>query len=671
MLNIAKALLALLLLQIRVDASLAKAPSPQYNNATLKLSRGIQMAAYMNVKANPCDDFYSWACGRWPLNHPATQSKRKTSFIGLLEDLYVSKCAQALQQPISSNGAAATDIYLDNLLKTVFDSCQGIQSINIVGYAPIWDTLELHGGWPLITDGEWFETEFDWLRSVVLAKRKFNADVFIGFKVVKDLQNSETNRIQLGAPQLTLENPAEQRKYIAGKLARFFPEMSNAWSQEIASQVIQVEEQLARAVSNASSEDTPLDRYVAELKVSYGNFVDLSRYLQLMFDHSINEKVYETPKGYFKNLVDIIRLTPKLTLANYTIWKVLDQFDLGGSKHFCVRKLMELLPQELEYFFYRNYEDSQLFVEVQTLFHNLKYNLYDEIQTSPSFNWISPPTLHSLREKLRSMRMEVLQPQDKVSLFQGGIKPADMQVDQYYSNLINLLEWQNEKQLLKLHQAASLLSAPQSSTHYEQKLLPAYNARTNTIQFPVMSLQKRFFWDPAYPMAIKHGTFGFILAQQIVRGLSEDNSENDEHKLWDVASELALAKRTSCYAQQAPYAAKEFHGRNVTDRERLKKALIDNGGLSIAYRLYEKWARGRHERELDVLPRLSVTHRQQFFLAYAQLFCATDYEDVTQYENLPEALRVNGAATNLEEFAKEFQCSDESKLKPKDKCVIF
>nr|XP_014097461.2 phosphate-regulating neutral endopeptidase PHEX-like [Bactrocera oleae] len=671
--NIYKHLLILLLLQASQKPIVAKPTVTQYNNATLQLSRGIQMAVYMNENVNPCDNFYDWACGRWSLNHPATSGRNKTSFVGLLEDLYVSKCAATLQESnnenSNNNGAVATDIYLNNLLKAVFDSCHDTQTIKTVGYAPIWDALNFQVGWPLITDNDWFEDEYDWLKLVVLAKRKFNVDVFIAFDVVTDLQNAEKSRIQLGAPALALETKANYARYIENKLQQFFPEMSNVWVQELASQVQQVEEQLGKALQNVTQEVAPLERYVAELKASYGSFVDLSRYLQLMFDRPINEKVYETPKGYFKNLVDIIRLTPKLTLANYTLWKVLDRFDLGGSKEFCVRKLIDFFPHEMEYFYNRNYEDTELFQELQTMFHAIKYNLNNELQTSPRFSWISPKTLQNLREKLRSMRIEVLQPQEHIGFFQGGIKPANMYADQYYNNIINILEWQNEKQLLKLHQAAALLHVPQSGPSYKLKLLPTYNTQTNNIQFPVIFLQSRFFWDTSYPASIKYGTFGFILAQQIVRGLSENDSEVSQQKVWDIASELTFVKRSSCFADQPHYSAKEFRGKNVNDRERLKKAFRDNGGLSLAYRLYEKWTQGKSEQDIDVLPRLPKKHRQQFFLAYAQLFCADYADELVEFGDLPEALRVNGAVANLNEFGNAFECGVEYTMK--DKCIIF
>uniref|UniRef100_A0A0A1WKN8 Membrane metallo-endopeptidase-like 1 n=1 Tax=Zeugodacus cucurbitae TaxID=28588 RepID=A0A0A1WKN8_ZEUCU len=673
--EIYKPLLVLLLLQATQKFTAAKPSAPQYSNATLQLSRGIQMAAYMNGNVNPCDNFYNWACGRWSLNHPATAWRNKTSFVGLLEDLYVSKCAAALQEhnnnseSSTDNGATATDIYLNNLLKAVFESCHDQQSIKTVGYAPILDTLNFQSGWPLITDDVWFEDEYDWLKVVVLAKRKFNVDVFIAFDVVTDLQNTEKSRIQLGAPALELEKYTKYTAYIENRLLQFFPEMSNAWAHEFATQVHQVEEQLAKALQNVTQEAVPLERYVAELKASYGSFVDLSRYLQLMFDRPINEKVYETPKGYFKNLVDVIRLTPKLSLANYTLWKVLDRFDLGGSKEFCARKLIEFFPHEMEYFYYRNYEHTELFQELQTIFLNVKYNLNNELQTAPRFSWISPKTLQNLREKLRSMRIEVLHPQEHISFFQGGIKPANMYPDQYYNNIINILEWQNEKQLLKLHQAAALLHVPQNSPAYTLKLLPTYNTQTNTIQFPVVFLQPRFFWDPAYPTSIKYGTFGFFLSQQIVRGLSENDSEASQKKVWDISSGLTFVKRSSCFADQAPYAAKEFAGRNVNDRERLKKAFEDNGGLSLAYRLYEKWALDKSAQDISVLPRLPSKHMQQFFLSYAQLFCADYADEVSEFVDLPEALRVNGAVANLNEFGTAFECGVEHTIK--DKCVIF
>ncbi|CAD6994406.1 unnamed protein product [Ceratitis capitata] len=673
MYKVFKSLLTLLLLQAFKGSAHAKPTVQQYSNATLQLSRGIQMSAYMKVNENPCEDFYHWACGNWAYNHPAGTDKPKTSFIGLLEDLYVSKCAAALQdsQEENDSNSNGADKYLNHLLQTVFDSCTDTMTVKDVGFASIWDELDFRTGWPLIMDNEWFENEYDWLKLVVLAKRKFNVDVFIAFGVVRDLQYPDKSRIQFGAPVLPSDDREQYERHIVEKLRKFFPEMSNAWSEEFASQVLQVEAQLGKALPNTTNDLTPLDRYVAELKVSYGSFVDLGRYLQLMFDRPVNEKVYETPKGYFRNLVEVIRLTPKLTLANYTLWKILDQFDLGGSKEYCARRLIHFFPHEMEYFFKRNYEDTELFQGVQTIFHNIKYNLYDELQTSPRFSWVSPKTLLNLREKLRSMRLEALQPQEHIGFFQGGIKPGEMQADRYISNIINILEWQNEKELLKLHQAAALLNVPQATPTYVQKLLPAYNAQTNTIQLPVVFLQRRFFWDPTYPAAIKYGTFGFLLAQQIVRGLSEYASDATERKVWDIPSELAFVKRSSCYAKQTHYATRELYGRNITDRERLKTALMDNGGLSIAYRLYEKWSRGKSELDIDVLPRLPATHMQQFFLSYAQLFCVDYTAHLAEFKELPEMLRVNGAVANLKEFANVFKCPDESQQKQEEQCVIF
>jgi len=208
--------------------------------------------------------------------------------------------------------------------------------------------------------------------------------------------------------------------------------------------------------------------------------------------------------------------------------------------------------------------------------------------------------------------------------------------------------------------------------------LPHYELTTNKMQIPITFLQARFFWDPAYPNALKYGTLGVLLARQMLHGFDDVGRRFDRHgyknNWWDVTSENSFSRRTQCFKEQ--YAVfVQFREKPVQDKGLLSRIVADNGALNIAYRAYTKWLKNSPETstvyQKERLPLLDHSHNQLFFLAYAQLYC-TDYPDTVEvFDELPEQLRVNTALSNSEEFSSAFSCSGNDKLNARFKCHLY
>ena len=95
-----------------------------------------------------------------------------------------------------------------------------------------------------------------------------------------------------------------------------------------------------------------------------------------------------------------------------------------------------------------------------------------------------------------------------------------------------------------------------------------------------------------------------------------------------------------------------------------------------------KWI--EHQKELkkdtsweeDILPGLNFTTKQLFWISWGQLWC-DKYRDES-LENLlktndhcPGEFRIKGPLSNMDDFARDFNCPKGSKMNPEKKCLVW
>src|SRR5262249_23771630 len=89
----------------------------------------------------------------------------------------------------------------------------------------------------------------------------------------------------------------------------------------------------------------------------------------------------------------------------------------------------------------------------------------------------------------------------------------------------------------------------------------------------------------------------------------------------------------------------------------LGENVADNGGLKLAFQAMQEWLKERAARAQED----RYTPEQQFFLGYAQSWCAKARPETARARVLtdphaPAFLRVNGPLRNLPAFQQAFQC---------------
>lgn len=118
----------------------------------------------------------------------------------------------------------------------------------------------------------------------------------------------------------------------------------------------------------------------------------------------------------------------------------------------------------------------------------------------------------------------------------------------------------------------------------------------------------------------------------------------------------------------------QVNGKNLNGNQTLGENIADNGGLKAAYHAYLEYTKERAEP--PPLPGLYLTHKQLFFLAFAQVWCSTVMAETANLEMVkdphsPAKYRVIGSLTNLKEFSDEFRCALGTKMNPKEKCEVW
>lgn len=668
-----------LLLGIMVYTSRAIPVQQNYSSTLLRLAKGSEMKAFINEEKPPCQNFYKFACGRWPSLNPAP-ARGKSSRLDQLIQLYTRKSSVMLSMESKSDSG------IDHKLKDFYESCLKTGKLDKSGLEYIVSVANFSGGWPVITDLSWYDSSYDWLQVVADIRRKLGVDILIGMKIVPDFMENDMNRIMVGAPKMYLDRDGYLQEdkeslrlayttSIETQLHRYFPEMSDEWASEVAKQVLMVEKRMAEGLPNnkvLTTEQLTRLRYTADLKAAYGNFVDINRYLNLIFSQTIYAQVYESPEDYFSTLVDVIKSTPKLTIANYTMWKVLEQFELSRAQitkdeNYCVHKVMEYFPEVLESMFSRNYQTMQMINELQSVWSDIRKTFRAELQSSPRLTWIGAETKQKAIEKLESMELEVAIPDTH---FAEQMLKLFIRRTNYYQNIISIWQWKTALNLAQLFEKPEV-PVPKYTT-------PHYVYESNKIQVPVIFLQSHFLWDPSYPHSLLYGTLGYLLAQQMLKGFDSQGRKYDNHGYskawWDTISEKEFDKRAQLFVEQ--YKEYKFPNWMQTEDKKLTNTYVsDNGALIMAYKAYQQWWKNVANNDLidqETLPLLgNYSQNQLFFIAFAQTWCADYAEDIPEFDDLPERWRVIGALANLNEFAKEFECAIGNKMNPEYKRFLY
>jgi len=677
----------------------------------------IQTAADLLDKldetADPCDDFYQFACGSFIEETVIPDDRTRTSMFSILGDKLDVQVRGLLEGEIK-----ASDPKPFQMAKSVFQSCMDKETIEAAGLEPLKAILKKLGGWPLLEGPAWNEEGYKWYEmNYKFRENGYSVDYLVDFSVTTDLKNSSWRILDLDQPGLGMA-----REYLMKGLEDPDVQAYQEYMQDVAlllgadkdtvindiKETIKFEIELAK-ISLPREERRDASKLYNPMKVSelttldpttpwleYINTILTTDIVQVSGDEII---IVDVP-NYITSFSQLLQTTPKRVQANYLMWRAAaasmaymneaaDKISLKFSKKLtgkseepprwrkCVGAASGSLANAVGSLYVTKYfnEDSKaealmMVSEIRRQFERL----LDEV------DWMDEDTKRQARVKAQGMVEHIGYPselldQSKLEDLYAGL---ELSPNAYLGNALNMTVFGTNYAFSKLREKVN-------KTDWVRHGRPAvvnafYSPLENSIQFPAGILQGIFFSSDR-PKYMNYGAIGWVIGHEITHGFDDQGRQFDEEgnlvDWWHPETKMRYLKKAQCIiSQYGNYTIKALDNMKLNGINTQGENIADNGGIKEAYRAYNSWvARNGAEPRL---PGLNYTPRQLFWVSAANVWCAKYRPKALKLRVLtgvhsPDQFRVQGPFSNMDDFSRDFNCPIGSNMNPpkENKCQVW
>ncbi len=203
-----------------------------------------------------------------------------------------------------------------------------------------------------------------------------------------------------------------------------------------------------------------------------------------------------------------------------------------------------------------------------------------------------------------------------------------------------------------------------------------YEPQKNEIVFPAGILQPPFF-NRAASDAVNFGSMGMVVGHELTHGFDDEGRRFDVDgnlkDWWSPAVGKNFVERASCVERQ-------YDGYLAVGDTKVKGALTlgeniaDLGGLKLAHGAMERWYADKPGAD----EQYRYSRSQQFFLGFAQSWCTKVRDETAKVRaatdpHAPPVWRVRGPLGNLDAFQAAFSCPATAKMlrQGADRCVVW
>ena len=374
---------------------------------------------------------------------------------------------------------------------------------------------------------------------------------------------------------------------------------------------------------------------------------------------------------YFSALEALLTTTPLPALRSYLAWQLvqdeagaMDQAVLDADFRFwaqeftgdsvpsprdwtCMNATLSALGMEVSRPYVARYVPPALRAEASDQLGQVRASLTRHITDA---TWLDDSTRAEALSKLDAMIALIAYP----DVWPAAPDGATMSATSYLANNVSLAQ-----QGLQISVAALGQAVNRQAWSMTPITVNASYRLINAIELPAGILRLPFFAAGSSP-AGNYGGIGAVMGHEMTHGFDDSGRNFDGTGLlrdwWSPAVADTFHARTQCLVDQfAGYVVAP--GLAIDGALTLGENTADLGGVLVSYD-----ALISSHPHSDEPTRDGYDDRQQFFLAFAQLYCEnvrpeTESELVMTDPHSPGPFRVNGTLVNVPEFAQVFGCT--------------
>ena len=627
--------------------------------------------ANIDTSANPCTDFYQYACGEWMAKNPvpADQSLWGTSSQLAERNRTILR---GILEKASADDPQRTAI--EQKIGDFYESCMDEKTIARLGIQPLEPELRR-----IAT----IRTK-DALVGEIVRLHGLGVDVFFNFSSEPDAKNSSQNiagadQGGLGLPDRDyyLKDDAksvELRKQYLGHVQKMMELTGEASSRAAldAQTVMHIETELAKGSLDRVSRRDPDNVYHKMSVTALASLcpaINWKKYFSGTGAPAFTDLDVSVP-DFFRALSTVVSQTSLADLKTYMRWHL-------------VHSAAALLPQPFvdeDFHFYRQIltgakeiqprwkrcvaaTDSDLgealgqkFVAVAfppdakartlKMVEEIEKELGADIQT---LSWMTPATKQQALAKLKLVTNKIGYPDkwrdySSVKIERGDAVGNDQRATEF-----------------EVHRELNKIGKPVDRSEWGMTpptVNAYYNPLENNINFPAGILQPPFF-NNQKDAAVNYGAIGSVVGHELTHGFDDQGRKFDGQgnlkEWWTEEDAKEFEKRAQCFIDE--YSSfTPVDNLHVNGKLTLGENTADNGGVRLAFMALMKSLDGKPESKID-----GFTPQQRFFLAWGQIWCQNIRPEAARLRvqidpHSPARARVNGVVENMPEFREAFAC---------------
>jgi putative endopeptidase len=625
----------------------------------------------MDMTANPCLDFYQYACGTWMANNPIPPDQSRWGIFDALADRNRAVLRGILEKAaIHSPKRSAVEQKIGDF----YASCMNESAIDKLGTKPLEPELKRIDAMK----------SKDQIADELVQLHPLGVRALFNFSSTPDAKNSaqmiaDADQGGLGLPDRDYylkEDPKSvklREQYLAHvqkmlELAGESPAQAAADSQA----VLRIETELAKGSLDRVARRDPNRTYhkmsVKDLE-ALAPSIDWPKYFAGLGAPSFADLNVSVP-DFFKALDAVLKDTSVAGLKAYLRWHVLHaeapllakpfldaNFEFFGKTLTGATELkprwkrcVEATDDDLGFALGQKYVEQTFPPEAKTrvlsMVHEIETMLGQDIQ---SLDWMTPATKQQALVKLQAVTNKIGYPDkwrdySSVKIVRGEAVGNDERATEF-----------------EVHRVLNKIGTPVDPDEWNMTpptVNAYYSPLHNNINFPAGILQPPFF-DNRMDAAVNYGAIGSVMGHELTHGFDDQGRQFDGQgnlrNWWTPEDAAEFEKRADCFIKE--YSAfTPVDDVHLNGKLTLGENSADNGGVHLSFMALMKSLDGKPQPKID-----GFTPQQRFFLGYAQVWCQNVRPEAARMRaqtdpHSPGRDRVNGVLGNMPELGEAFAC---------------